>query len=58
MNKPGRTYHPTTSKMGRRIMAASSKIFSSFQLTDEVSEWNKAVDAKKKLKLENQGRTK
>lgn len=39
-------------------MAASAKIFSLFRLTDEVSDWNKAVDAKKKLKLENQGRTK
>lgn len=58
MSKPGRTYHPTSSKTGRRIMAASAKIFSLFRLTDEVSDWNKAVDAKKKLKLENQGRTK
>lgn len=58
MNKLGRTYTPTTTKMGRRIMAAASKIFSVFKPTDEIAEWNKAVDAKKKLKLANKGRTK
>ena len=59
MNKPGRTYHPTTSKLGRRIMAAASKLYTSFrQPPDEIAEWNKAVDAKKKLKLANKGRTK
>ena len=58
MTNTGRTYHPTTSKLGRRIMAASSKLYTSFRKPpDEIAEWNKEVEAKKQLKLARKGRT-
>ena len=58
MTKPGRTYHTTTSKLGRRIMAAASRLFTpTHKPADEIAEWNKAVEAKKQLKLARKGRT-
>jgi hypothetical protein len=45
--------------MGRRIMAAASKLYTSFRKPpDEVAEWNKAVEAKEQLKLARKGKSK
>lgn len=58
MTKPTKTYHPTSSKLGRRIMAATARIFSGRTHAPDIAAWNAAVDAKKKLKLASKGQPK
>lgn len=53
MKKPGKTYHPSGSKTGRRIMAAAVSalaVFNPRSQSRETADWNAAVEAKKQLK--------